>query len=98
MNARFNFNDFLNAKKIMSCKINLFWLYENAWMMAFYGNPECDSQELERIYKINNVSAAAYPGLLYMVLNESLDTGPFDPLTDMQIMLFAYSKILMQSL
>ena len=33
-----------------------------------------------------------------MVLNESLDTGPFDPLTDMQIMLFVYSKILMQSL
>ena len=33
-----------------------------------------------------------------MVLNESLDTGPFDPWADMQIMLFAYSKILMQSL
>ena len=55
-----NLNDPLNAKKIMSCKIKPVWAI---WYMAFYGNPECDSQEWGRIYKINNVSAAAYPGL-----------------------------------
>ena len=48
--------------------------------------------------KSNNVSAAAYHGLLYKVPNEILDTGPFDPWTYMQIILFVYSKILMKSL
>ena len=43
--------------------------------MAFNANPECDSQEWGSTHKINNVSPAAYPGLLKMVPNESLGHG-----------------------
>ena len=69
----------------MSCKINLFRLYEIAWCMAFYGNrwPECDSQTtiVACCYIISDtIGQALRPMILYenyeicilMNINENL--------------------------
>ena len=77
-----NLNDPLNAKKIMSCKIKPVWAI---WYMATQN----------AILKNGDVSIKSIMSQLLLTLD--LDTGPFNPWPDMQIMLFAYSKILMQS-